>query len=644
MPVLSYHPERLGHARAAIAGTVEWLRRIHRVDPEAAAALAFVRTASNELSHLWAPAVARVLDARPLDRRGAGGDARLVFALDTAPDGWLVTGDAIDMPMSVSAEEVAEWLNDQRRLRLIDTPEELTWMDAVMAQIAADPSERRAFVERFDNWPELYTHLENLYVDGILWKRVVNFHLNRATIGLAERFGGLFDGDPAVVGAQLNGDAAIMFVTSLRLTPEVFGGLANLVLEQAADSGSRLSERSVNSLYSALAEQPGALQAYVASATANGTLLTNARPDLGRHTATERDLLNRAYLDAELERLRVIGTQRDLTRDEQQLLDSLSAVRNELQHFDAAIDPLSGAPVGGQLYIFEPRAFDGDGRVAIALGNLDAADHIAVMVPGLGSTVAAMSGESAQNVYDEARSASDSGDSVAVLHWMGYDSPPMEFSIDLLDVANRDLAEAGADLLADDIEALRDQRPDAHVTVIGHSYGSTTVAIAADLEALEADDVVLVGSPGAGYADNARDLSTGNEHTWVGAHAHDPVTYLSDNDLDLRTVVTHLDDLIRYAMPIGPIVGPWIPKIETLGADPAEDRFAARRFEAQAPLGSSPHSSYYDEQSESLYNMSAIVVGEYDEVDLAPHRTDIPLLPNVDPEALRPSSRRSHQD
>ena len=49
------------------------------------------------------------------------------------------------------------------------------------------------------------------------------------------------------------------------------------------------------------------------------------------------------------------------------------------------VDPRTGTPVAVQLYLYEPAAYGGDGRVAIALGDLDTARHIAVAVPGMGT-------------------------------------------------------------------------------------------------------------------------------------------------------------------------------------------------------------------------------------------------------------------
>ena len=118
--------------------------------------------------------------------------------------------------------------------------------------------------------------------------------------------------------------------------------------------------------------------------------------------------------------------------------------------------------------------------------------------------------------------------------WHGYDAPSIAVADgsdddpvddvgdwvgeagDLVHVVTMGHATRGASVLARDVSGLRAMRgDDVHVTVIGNSYGSTTVAIAADEFDLDADDVVLTGSPGAGRASDAGDLTTGRS-THVG--------------------------------------------------------------------------------------------------------------------------------
>ncbi len=184
------------------------------------------------------------------------------------------------------------------------------------------------------------------------------------------------------------------------------------------------------------------------------------------------------------------------------------------------VDPRTGAPVAVQLYLYEPAAYAGDGRVAVALGDLDTAEHIAVAVPGMGTEASKISTTVSEVVFTAA--STHSADDVAVLTWHGYDAPSLAVAGgsdddpvddagdwvseagDLVHVVSLGRATRGASALAGDVSGLRAMRDaDVHLTVIGNSYGSTLVAIAADEFDLAADDVILTGSPGAGRAGDA---------------------------------------------------------------------------------------------------------------------------------------------
>jgi hypothetical protein len=156
--------------------------------------------------------------------------------------------------------------------------------------------------------------------------------------------------------------------------------------------------------------------------------------------------------------------------------------------------------------------------------------------------------------------------------------------------------------------------------VIGHSYGSTTLGHAAHDAGLPADDLVLVGSPGAGGgADSAADLGVDPGHVWAGANSRDPVAHLGNRGW------WHLESALGGA---------------GLGDDPAEDDFGAHRFEAESTTradndgleGFGDHSKYFDHDTESLYNLSQVVNGRYAAVREAGPVTDPWYTDPQDPE------------
>src|SRR3546814_1882023 len=84
----------------------------------------------------------------------------------------------------------------------------------------------------------------------------------------------------------------------------------------------------------------------------------------------------------------------------------------------------------------------------------------------------------ATNVYEAARFNGNGENSVASMIWLNYNAPG-----GVTDPATltEHRAEDGGATLANDIDGLRASRADnpAHLTLIGHSYGSTTAGHAA---------------------------------------------------------------------------------------------------------------------------------------------------------------------
>lgn len=139
-------------------------------------------------------------------------------------------------------------------------------------------------------------------------------------------------------------------------------------------------------------------------------------------------------------------------------------------------------------------------KAAVSVGLIDDAEHVTVVVPGMGTTVRGM-GEYA-NAARELRvlqSASSGIDAsrLAVIAWLDYD-PPGPY--DVWGVAHDDLAETGADRLTNTIQGLQavngwgTQSP--QLSVVAHSYGTNVVAEALSRPGASAGNVVLLGSAG----------------------------------------------------------------------------------------------------------------------------------------------------
>jgi hypothetical protein len=169
------------------------------------------------------------------------------------------------------------------------------------------------------------------------------------------------------------------------------------------------------------------------------------------------------------------------------------------------------------------------GRAAVSVGDLDTADDVSVLVPGMFFTVGSQLvdwTDTAGELYDEQRSwtyllarADDGGiDQVAVVAWLGYRTP------DLTNVYGLDLARAGADRLGDvvtGLDATRASSP-ARVTVVAHSYGSTTATLALSSGTVSVDSLVLLGSPGS-VVPSASMLDVTGGDVYAAAGSFDPV-------------------------------------------------------------------------------------------------------------------------
>ncbi|AKU18310.1 alpha/beta hydrolase [Luteipulveratus mongoliensis] len=265
-------------------------------------------------------------------------------------------------------------------------------------------------------------------------------------------------------------------------------------------------------------------------------------------------------------------------------------VRGRLNRFKTALSTQATTqPQGGMrpiLLAYDSGRYENEGRVAIAYGDPDSAANVAYAVPGLesrGSKVSQVGGD-AYNLWAEANKAGPSAPT-AVIAWQGYDAP------ELTNVASEAKARAGARLLTRDVAALTvTNHHDPNVTVVGHSYGSTTTTLALQSEGLadHVDQVVLIGSPGVGGdADSVSDLHLNRDQLFVGSASRDVVT----TDYQL------------------------------LGTDPAEEGFGATRFKAEnvhrdagLPWQVGDHSRYYDPGSESLYAIADIVSGHRGEL------------------------------
>ncbi|MFI9624557.1 alpha/beta hydrolase [Streptomyces sp. NPDC052042] len=238
---------------------------------------------------------------------------------------------------------------------------------------------------------------------------------------------------------------------------------------------------------------------------------------------------------------------------------------------------------GRHILAFDP---SGKGRAAEVFGDLDRAERISVVVPGVDTNLLTLERSApkantapvgmAKSLYAAERAARP-GTRTAVIAWADY-TTPVGIGVD---AALGHLAERGAVRL----NALVNVLPgDAPVSLFCHSYGSVLCGVAAHELPARVADIAVAGSPGM-RAERADQLRTG-ARVWATRDR-----------------------------------GDWIEDVPNLefgglghGADPVDPAFGARVVAAGNAVG---HSGYFEPGTESLDNFAAIGVGAYASVSCA---------------------------
>ncbi|MGW2514024.1 alpha/beta hydrolase [Streptomyces scopuliridis] len=266
----------------------------------------------------------------------------------------------------------------------------------------------------------------------------------------------------------------------------------------------------------------------------------------------------------------------------EQLNKSLNGMKSIQERFDST--GVKGLP---EAYLLGFSS-EGNGRAIVANGNPDTADHQAVYVPGTTSNLGGIGGDINRmvNVWRVADDEADGG-SVSTITWLGYDAPQNIVK----DSPFSHYADDGApayNRFLDGLDASHTAESDPHRTAIGHSYGTTLIGSAARQGDLNADDVILAGSPGV-QVSNADQMDVPKGHVWNQEAEGDAVP-----------------DIGRY----GHGGTDWYGAFTT----PSDERFGANQLNTDTE----GHSDYWKEGTESLRNQGLVVAGKGDSAELKP--------------------------
>ena len=250
---------------------------------------------------------------------------------------------------------------------------------------------------------------------------------------------------------------------------------------------------------------------------------------------TVRDLANRSMVITEGKKLRtLIAEKRSFVLDHdlfiwEAQLRSRGIEPDFLEPSLAAIVAITSALALKGKFVRQLVAFKTGLRplAAIAVGNMDTASQITVLVPGMNATVAssmpalttnAITVQNAQKVHN-LTDKRESG--LAVVAWIGYDTP----TLPEVNLSNK--AKVGAVALQGFFEgatAARGWTAGENLSVVAHSYGTTTASIA--LTKTPVENFTMLASAGLqGNIDTVGDLLVDKKNIWVSKAAGDGTAF-----------------------------------------------------------------------------------------------------------------------
>ncbi|PZE91453.1 hypothetical protein DEJ00_06485 [Curtobacterium sp. MCLR17_039] len=160
---------------------------------------------------------------------------------------------------------------------------------------------------------------------------------------------------------------------------------------------------------------------------------------------------------------------------------------------------------------------DGSLVAAVVLGDLDTASNVTVNVPGATTAVDSMDEKvrAANGLLGTAWKQRRS-ESFAVVSWIGYHAPGA------VEVPSQARATAGGANLASFLDGIHDSRGSAprSLTVLGHSYGSTTAAEALAQTRYRVDSLVTYGSVGFTDTTTPEHLNVDHVYATEGSADH----------------------------------------------------------------------------------------------------------------------------
>ncbi|MEV3935588.1 alpha/beta hydrolase [Glycomyces sp. NPDC049804] len=368
------------------------------------------------------------------------------------------------------------------------------------------------------------------------------------------------------------------------------------VLEQMTTSEPPADPNDVNSWWNSLTED-------------SQQLLIEERPDLVGPTegipVVDRDPANRLLLDDQIANLEAQIAELDANPDPNSsryntdalLREELTSQLNNLQDLREQIDGSVKIEDGPELqyYLLDFESTP-DGQAVVSVGNPDTAHNVNVYVPGTGAGLDNLNGDlsRAETMTRDAYEYAPAGTENASILWLDYDAP--DDLAQATDTMWADNAASDLSSFTDGLRASAEGEP-SNLTMTGHSYGSTTIGIAARDEGLNVDNMIFVGSPGVGV-DSAADLNIDPDHVYASRNEEDIIGIARDVD------IASAGEGILY---------PTVDDEMVHGIDPTSEAFGGQEFSSEATRDGATenHSAYWDDANDiGRKNMALIMTGQ----------------------------------
>ncbi|MFF2080928.1 alpha/beta hydrolase [Kitasatospora sp. NPDC058162] len=243
----------------------------------------------------------------------------------------------------------------------------------------------------------------------------------------------------------------------------------------------------------------------------------------------------------------------------------------------------------------------GKGHAIVAVNNPDTADNVSTYVPGTGARLGGSLHsdiERSDLMVASANQATGNSKTTSSITWVGYAAPQSIVPDAAFDIFAK-AAENDLHSFETGLRATHEGKP-SNNTILGHSYGTTTVGYTLRDKGLPVDNVVLIASPGVGV-EHARDLGVDPSHVFAAQGDIDSIKFAPPEDAD-----NFASNLINNA---GGSFG-FIDEPDhhvAFGRDPSVPQFGAQIIPTSP---GTDHSGYWENGSASLIAMGKAIAGK----------------------------------